>query len=158
MVALTTAAARPVVLVSRSRDGEIGALAARWLGFGVARGSSSSGAAAGALGLARALRAGDKAALAVDGPRGPRHQAAAPAGRLAAMGGAELVPVGVAVSRSWRLASWDRMTIPGPFATVCVAWGDAVSGEGLQQGMERARLQAAQMLGPASAAGAEVAR
>lgn len=157
-VALTATTARPVVLVSRSRDGELGALAARMLGFSVVRGSSSRGAVGGALGLARSLRGGGEAALAVDGPRGPRHEAAAPAARLASLGSAELVPVGVAVSRGWRLSSWDRMNIPGPFAVVCVVWGEPVIGHTLQEGMDHARGRAAGLLGPAAAPGAEVAR
>ena len=145
-VALTACALRPVVLVSRSRDGEIGALAARMLGYQVVRGSTSQGAVAGALGLARTLRRGGEAALAADGPRGPRHRAASSAGRLASMAGASLIPVGVAVSRSWRLSSWDQMTIPAPFAAVAVTWGAAVTDEALQQGLEAARREAGEGL------------
>jgi len=55
------------------------------------------------------------------------------------MTGAELIPVGLAVSRGWRFSSWDRMCVPAPFAAVCLAWGEPVEGEALQEGMERAR-------------------
>ena len=153
-IALTAASLRPTVLVSRSRDGELGALAARLLGYGVARGSTSRGAVAGSLGLARTLRRGGAAALAADGPRGPRHAAAPSAARLARISGASLVPVGVTASRAWRLSSWDRMTIPAPFSIVHLAWGDAVHEQPLQMGMEAARqLSRQEMLNPAQQSG-----
>ena len=145
-IALMAASVRPRVLVSLSRDGEIGALAARSLGYQVARGSTSRGAVCGALGLARTLRGGGAAALAADGPRGPALQASASAGRLACMTGAALVPVGVCASRGWRLGSWDRMTIPAPFARVSVAWGDPVEGARLQHALEEARAEASAAL------------
>ena len=145
-IALTAAALRPTVLVSRSRDGEIAALAARMLGYEVTRGSTSHGAVAGTLGLARSLRRGEDAALAADGPRGPRHTATPSAARLAGISGASLVPVGVCLSRAWRLSSWDRMAIPAPFSSVCLAWGDANSEQPLQPRMQQVRQVAEQLL------------
>ncbi|MBW2537590.1 MAG: lysophospholipid acyltransferase family protein [Deltaproteobacteria bacterium] len=132
---------RPTVLVSRSRDGQWAALVARWLGFGVVRGSSSRGAVAGGLALARLLISGAPVGIAVDGPRGPRHQVRGAVERLARRTGAPLVPVAVACSRGLRLGSWDRLLIPAPFSTVVVAFGDpcpAVLQAALKRAMRRA--------------------
>ena len=136
-LALCCISVRPTVLVSRSRDGEIGASAARLLGFSVVRGSSSRGAVAGALGLIPALRQGGIAALAADGPRGPRHLAKNSTSRLAALADAAVVPVAAVASRSLCLSSWDRMAIPAPFATVRVVWGARLlPGASVQQALD----------------------
>jgi lysophospholipid acyltransferase (LPLAT)-like uncharacterized protein len=42
---------------------------------------------------------------------------------LARARGAPILPVGIACDRAWRLRSWDRFTIPKPFARVVVAYG-----------------------------------
>ncbi|MCC6749636.1 MAG: DUF374 domain-containing protein [Deltaproteobacteria bacterium] len=114
---------RAAVLVSRSPDGELGGLLARHLGCDAVRGSTSRGAWRSALGLRRRLRAGQAVALALDGPRGPRHRDGSSATRLARAAGVPLVPVAARASRAWQLRSWDRLCIPRPFATVVVAWG-----------------------------------
>jgi len=113
----------PTMLISRSLDGELASGAARALGLPVVRGSSSDGNVAGAVGLARGLRQGSPAALAVDGPRGPRHKVNAQAPRLARLAGVEVVPVTGTARRGWRLRSWDRMLLPAPFTRVEVRWG-----------------------------------
>lgn len=113
----------PTILISRSLDGELASGAARALGLPVVRGSSSDGNVAGAVGLARDLRRGNPAALAVDGPRGPRHQINAPAPRLARLAGVAVIPVAGAARRGWRLGSWDRMLLPAPFTRVEIRWG-----------------------------------
>jgi lysophospholipid acyltransferase (LPLAT)-like uncharacterized protein len=46
---------------------------------------------------------------------------------LARSSGAPILPVGVAIDRAWRLRSWDRFTIPKPFARLCVHYGDPVT-------------------------------
>ena len=112
----------PTVLISRSRDGELANRAARVLGLNVVRGSSSAGGVAGAVGLTRELRQGKSAALAVDGPRGPRQQVNAPAPRLANLAGVALVPVAGSARQGWHLGSWDRMFLPAPLARVVVRW------------------------------------
>lgn len=115
---------RPTVLVSRSRDGSLAALVARLLGYGVVRGSSSRGAVAGARALVHVLRAGGPAALAVDGPRGPRERASSAAARLAALAGVPLRPLAARARPALRFASWDRMILPLPFARVEIGLGE----------------------------------
>lgn len=110
-------------LVSWSADGELLARALPGLGYGVIRGSSSRGGAE-AMGEALALLArGGSPALAVDGPRGPRHQPKPGAARLAAASGRPLLFVVAEVSAALRLRSWDRFEIPLPFATVRIRYG-----------------------------------
>jgi hypothetical protein len=129
---------QPTVLVSRSQDGQWAALVARWLGFGVVRGSSSRGAVSGAVALARRLIRGEAAAIAVDGPRGPGYQTGNAALRLARRAGVPLVPVVASCSRGLRLSTWDRMLIPAPFSTVSVCFGPPVEGTGVQRALEAA--------------------
>jgi lysophospholipid acyltransferase (LPLAT)-like uncharacterized protein len=144
-------AARPsrnvAVLVSRSRDGQIAARAARCLGLEVVRGSSSSGGVPGALGLLRRLQRGGAAALAVDGPRGPHHEARASMTRLATLARARVVPVVAAARSSFQLSSWDRLWIPVPFTTVVVVWAEMTASEPLQAALTRAGRRARSLAG-----------
>lgn len=125
----------PSVLVSRSQDGELAAGVARSLGLGVVRGSSSRGARSGAVALGRRLKEGGVVALAVDGPRGPRREAGESAARLARATGTLIAPVIARASRAFELSSWDRMTIPWPFAAVHIFWGEPRAA-GVAEGLE----------------------
>ena len=73
------------------------------------------------------LAGGGQLVVTPDGPRGPRHTMNSGAAWLARATGAPILPVGVAVSRAWRLHSWDRFTIPKPFARLVVCYGDPVT-------------------------------
>jgi lysophospholipid acyltransferase (LPLAT)-like uncharacterized protein len=120
------------IMVSRSKDGDIlAAVAERW-GYRVTRGSSSKGAAAALASLLRALQRGENVILAVDGPRGPRHEAKPGAFYLAARTGAWICPVGVAVSRAYVFRrSWSLSRVPLPFSRVAAVFGEAFRpGEG----------------------------
>jgi lysophospholipid acyltransferase (LPLAT)-like uncharacterized protein len=112
------------VLVSRSRDGDLQAGVMTALGFRVVRGSSSRGGARALTELVRGLRRGETVALAVDGPRGPRH--VAKPGVLAAARAARtpLHPVASASRRALTLSrAWDGFEIPLPFTKVAVVVG-----------------------------------
>jgi lysophospholipid acyltransferase (LPLAT)-like uncharacterized protein len=90
----------------------------------VVRGSTSRGASSGLRGIVRALRGGEDAVFAVDGPRGPLgfvHSGAATAAELA---GAELVPMAAVAWPALVLSrTWDRYRLVLPLARVCVAFG-----------------------------------
>jgi lysophospholipid acyltransferase (LPLAT)-like uncharacterized protein len=123
----TRGARAPRVLASRSRDGE---LVARWVahfGLSVVRGSSSRGGAEALRALATAVRAGQDVAVVPDGPRGPREQLQAGLVVLAAVTGAPVVPLGFAARPARRLASWDRLLVPWPFARAAVVFGKAAT-------------------------------
>jgi lysophospholipid acyltransferase (LPLAT)-like uncharacterized protein len=119
------------IMVSNSKDGDILAAVVRRWGYRTSRGSSSRGAAAALLALRRALSRGDNIILAVDGPRGPRHEAKPGAFHLAARAGAWICPVGVAVSRAHVFRkSWSRSRLPLPGARVVGIFGEPYRPEG----------------------------
>ncbi|MFM1873136.1 MAG: hypothetical protein RL398_2558 [Planctomycetota bacterium] len=113
-----------VVLVSPSADGSLVVTSLLRFGYQVIRGSSSRGGAQALRALGQALRGGEAIVLTPDGPRGPRHTVNSGVGWLARASGAPIVPVAFAVDRAWRLRSWDRFTIPKPFARIVVTYLD----------------------------------
>jgi lysophospholipid acyltransferase (LPLAT)-like uncharacterized protein len=111
-------------LVSRSRDGGLQARVLGRLGFGIVRGSSSSGGASALASCLEWLRSGRSLALAVDGPRGPAGASKPGVIFLAERTRAPIVPVACAASRGARLASaWDGFLLPAPFALTCIIAG-----------------------------------
>jgi lysophospholipid acyltransferase (LPLAT)-like uncharacterized protein len=120
-----------VLLISRSRDGDLIARVASHFGFRAVRGSSSRGATSALRELARQLNAGHSVAVQPDGPRGPARVASP--GMVAAAqiaGGAPILCVGCDTPHAWRAGSWDRMMVPLPFARVTVAYSDPESPTG----------------------------
>lgn len=115
-----------VTLASRSGDGEYITRVLHHWGYHVVRGSSSRGGDSALRELVRLLRAGRSVAITCDGPRGPRQKLKFGVLQMAQLSGAALVPVGSAASRAWELNSWDRFTVPKPFARLRVAYGDAL--------------------------------
>ena len=112
---------RAASLVSRSRDGELNAIALRELGISAIRGSGARGRDQRRKGGASALRAmlkaldgGDNVFLTADVPKiarlcGPGIVT------LARMSGRPIVPAAVATSRRLQFGSWDRASIGLPF-------------------------------------------
>lgn len=131
-------------LVSRSRDGEIGARIGGWLGVEIVRGSTSRGALSGLRKLYRLLAKRRISVVnAPDGPRGPVYVAQRGSVVLAQMSGVPIVPVGFAAARTWRLRSWDRLIIPKPFSRVAVVVGEPLevaADTDLEAATERLRL------------------
>lgn len=115
-----------VVLVSRSRDGELLARVLERLGYRTVRASSSDGGATGLRALAAATRGGRAVAIAPDGPRGPRRRCKGGVVQVAAETKLPIVPVGAATTRGWRLTSWDRFLLPAPGALVLLCHGPAI--------------------------------
>ncbi len=114
------------VLISEHGDGEIIARVAEDLGYRTVRGSTSRGAARALLGLVRELEQGRDLAITPDGPRGPAKSYAPGSLIVAQRSGRPIVPVAISVSSAWRLKSWDRFTVPRPFARITVAYGDPI--------------------------------
>jgi lysophospholipid acyltransferase (LPLAT)-like uncharacterized protein len=107
------------VLVSRSRDGELGARAAEALGYRVVRGSSSRGGAEALRLLARELRAeGGWVALVADGPRGPRAVCKPGAPWLSRHASLPVVCAAASVPVGITLGGWARVKLPLPFSRV----------------------------------------
>ena len=111
------------LLVSAHRDGELVAHAARRMGYRLARGSSTRHGTSGYRGLLHALAAGSVVAVTPDGPTGPAGVVKPGIVRAAQRAGAPVLPVTARADRCWRLRSWDRLTVPRPFARVVVEYG-----------------------------------
>jgi hypothetical protein len=111
------------ILISEHGDGEIIARVAERLGLSLVRGSSSRGGARALVALGQMLDAGYDVAMTPDGPRGPA-QSIAPGALVAShRTDAPVVALAIAVSRAWRLSTWDRFIIPKPFARITIAYG-----------------------------------
>jgi lysophospholipid acyltransferase (LPLAT)-like uncharacterized protein len=114
------------ILISQHADGELIAVAARWLGMRPVRGSSTRG---GAAALLEMIRRADVGHLAVtpDGPRGPRRRVQIGIVALAAHTGLPIVPVGVACDRAGRANTWDRFMLPTPGTSARFVTGPALT-------------------------------
>jgi lysophospholipid acyltransferase (LPLAT)-like uncharacterized protein len=109
---------RVATLVSPSRDGQLQADLVRALRQVPIEGSSSRGGAVGLIQLRRALRGGRVAAIAVDGPRGPRGVPKHGVLGLAIGTRARLYHLVCGAQPAFRLPTWDRSLLPLPFARV----------------------------------------
>lgn len=131
------AAAAPVfrgvdaaILVSASGDGELARAFLERLGYETLRGSTGKVDTRALAHLRDTLRSGRAIAITPDGPRGPRHHVNRGAAFLARATRTPVLPIGFAASRALRLKSWDRFTIPAPFARVHVAFAEPVEVRG----------------------------
>jgi lysophospholipid acyltransferase (LPLAT)-like uncharacterized protein len=111
---------RVAVMISRSRDGELLANVIRWLRLEAVRGSSSRGGVGGIVEFKRWIGRrsphGRAAALALDGPRGPRREAKPGIALLARHSDARILPVAFRPTSAWVFKSWDRTKLPKPFS------------------------------------------
>jgi lysophospholipid acyltransferase (LPLAT)-like uncharacterized protein len=111
------------VLVSTHRDGELVSRVISKLGFESVRGSTTRGGGRALFALAR-LRDGASIGVAPDGPRGPSRQVHPGVIYLAQRSGLPIVPLTSAGSPCWRAGSWDRFTVPLPFSSCAVGYGE----------------------------------
>lgn len=116
-----------VVLVSRSRDGELIAGIVERLGFETARGSSTRGGDQGVRGLLAFAARKSVLGIAPDGPRGPAERVKPGLVYLASRTGLPVVPVASAARSAWVLRSWDRFRVPWPFTRVVIAYGEPIA-------------------------------
>jgi hypothetical protein len=111
------------ILVSQSRDGEFLSRILQHFGLPTIRGSSSRGGQRSLRELVRQTRAGASAAIAPDGPRGPRHRAQPGIVALARLAGIPILPVAVGARWKVEFHSWDRFLLPLPGSRIVVAYG-----------------------------------
>ncbi|MDB5620982.1 lysophospholipid acyltransferase family protein [Tardiphaga sp.] len=121
------------VLISRHRDGEFNALAAKRLGIGTIRGSGDHGGAfhrKGGVGafneMVRTLADGINMALTADVPKRSRV-AGLGIIMLARESGRPIMPFAMATSRFIQLKNWDRTTINMPFGRGVLIGGEPLS-------------------------------
>ncbi len=110
---------RFVSMISRSKDGDILAPPlVESFGNAVVRASSSKGASAGLMEMLEYMNKGFHAAMAVDGPKGPKYEVKAGTLYLAKKADCILVPVLGNCTSFFRFNSWDNFILPKPFAKV----------------------------------------
>lgn len=115
-------------LISQHRDGEYIAQIVQWLGFDVARGSTTRGGAKALLSIIKKIKE-EAVSLAItpDGPKGPRFVAQSGAIILGQKTGFPIIPVSLGLTKYWELPSWDRFRIPKPFSKAMIIYGNPIT-------------------------------
>ncbi len=139
---------RIVVMSGYNFDARFTARVIGILGYEIARGSASRGAARALVAMAQAMRRGHDTAFTIDGPRGPRHVAKAGAVMLAKATGAPLICFHIRPARAWVFSkSWDRTEIPRPFSRMALFIAPAIAvfkdADDAEQARKLAEVQAA---------------
>ena len=116
----------PKVLISLSRDGNIGTAVALHSGAQVARGSSSRGGAAAMDDMVAHMEKGGIGVNLVDGPQGPVGIIKPGSIRMAQRASALIVPCYITYDKYWLLGSWDAFMIPKPFSRARVEFADPI--------------------------------
>jgi len=112
------------VLVSPSDDGSLVTSLLERFGQRVVRGSSNKSSARALRSLLGELKAGGSVVITPDGPRGPRHSMNPGLAWLARATGFPVLPCGFVCDRAWTLRSWDRFTIPKPWARLALVYAE----------------------------------
>jgi len=111
-------------MVSRSRDGQLIVPALELAGCVTIRGSKKShnrerGGQQAIASLIDHVRGGRPAALAVDGPRGPRGRVHKGVAHISQQSGAAILVIVAKPKFRWiAKQAWDRMQLPIPFSTI----------------------------------------
>lgn len=113
---------RGAALISASRDGAFLADLVERFGYETVRGSSSRKGASAIRQLGEVIAGGGDVVITPDGPRGPAYILGQGIIYLAQQSGAEVVPINMEYSSSWRVKSWDRFILPKPFSKVRVTF------------------------------------
>jgi hypothetical protein len=112
------------VMASASGDGELAAQAARRFGWVPVRGSSRRRGGIAVREMQALVARGASAGIVVDAPTGPAHVSKPGIVFLSKLTGRPILPVMWSAERCWRVDSWDRTILPGPFTRVVGLFGD----------------------------------
>jgi lysophospholipid acyltransferase (LPLAT)-like uncharacterized protein len=107
---------RITIMVSRHRDAEMLVRTLQPFGYEFARGSTTRGGSSALRDLLRRAAGGSDAAIAPDGPRGPRRRVQAGIIAVARLSGLPILPVTCSAWPARRLGTWDRTVLPRPFS------------------------------------------
>lgn len=113
-----------VVLTSASHDGAALAAAAKVVGVGSVRGSTSRRASAALKGMVRCVKNGLDVGVTPDGPRGPRYELQGGLLKVAQITRSPLMCLHVKFGWAIRLPTWDRFVIPLPFSKVTIVFDE----------------------------------
>ena len=114
------------LLISDHQDGSYIADAAKLMGFGSTRGSSTRGGSRALLALIRIARSGFPIAVTPDGPKGPAEEMKMGVVQMAKKSGIPFRSACYATRRYWRAGSWDRFYIPKPFTSGVFVLSDPI--------------------------------
>lgn len=122
------------VIISRSNDGDINAIASEQFGIGAIRASGGRnaaqtkrrGGARGALEAVRAIGEGFSVLLTADVPKGPARVAGSGIVTIAKHARRPILPVAMATSRYLTLPSWDRAALNLPFGVMSLVVGPPI--------------------------------
>jgi lysophospholipid acyltransferase (LPLAT)-like uncharacterized protein len=116
-----------LIMISKSKDGEMTAGIARRLGYTPVRGSSSRGGGEALTELIQAMKSKEKTYLCgtpVDGPRGPARKLKKGMVILARETDAYFIPMACSGTRLWTFhKAWDKTILPKPFSKMVVGFG-----------------------------------
>nr|WP_246252276.1 lysophospholipid acyltransferase family protein [Ancylobacter pratisalsi] len=152
------------VMISRSADADVNAIAAEALGIGAVRGSGAQGrdfrtkgGFNATLEMIRHLSEGTNVAMTADVPKIAR-QAGLGVVTIAKHSGRPIYPVAIATSNRILARSWDRAAIHLPFGRAAVVAGDGVrvSPDANAEEMEAARNEVQRQLNVATARAEEL--
>ncbi len=113
----------PIIMISRSRDGDLISRVANLSGWKTARGSSSRGGRTAMEEVIQHLKKHSMAAHILDGPQGPMGRVKAGAVRMARETGASIVTIHVEPRAARYFRSWDQFMLPLPFSSVRLCFG-----------------------------------
>ena len=111
------------LLVSPGIDGDYLEAFSTPIGYRVIRGATGQAGVTAIRALTEVLAKGAPAAIAPDGPLGPRRTVTPGALAIAQRAKAVILPLHASTDRGWRAGSWDRFLIPKPGATVTIKYG-----------------------------------
>lgn len=114
------------IIISSSKDGDIMAHVAESFGYRAVRGSSSRNGSKALLEIKKLMNGTWHAAIAVDGPKGPKYKMKPGALFLAKNTHGVMMPVIFDCKSFKRFASWDGFILPYPFARIDVHYCDPV--------------------------------
>ena len=146
------------ILVSGSEDGDLSQALLQAFDYRIIRGSSSRGGARALRAMLEELRGGAMVVVTPDGPRGPMHSMNPGVAWMAKATGYAVLPAGFVCDSGWRLETWDRYTIPKPWARAVLCYGKPVrlSREATQEDMDAATEEIRRRILDAEARGREL--
>ncbi|MDR0820065.1 MAG: DUF374 domain-containing protein [Endomicrobium sp.] len=116
-----------VIMVSRSKDGEILSRILRRFGYLTVRGSSSKGGGRALIEIIRYARRGYSLAFAADGPRGLYHILKSGVIYAAQKTGMPLLPISCSPKNKIVINKlWDKTEIPLPFSKMVQIYGEPI--------------------------------
>ena len=127
LVGLHKQGVKSSILVSPSKDGEIGAAVLKNLGINVLRGSAHRTGAQSIRDVYQTISK-EKCSVgaAADGPLGPAFEAKSGVITLAQLSGAPIIPIANACTRALHFNSWDNFFLPLPFSTIHLLIGEPI--------------------------------